>query len=303
MSDRTPSREQPFSAQNGWLPLLATLVVWLATIAYIITVVSDRPEDHPLFWVGFGLLIVASFTSLFGYFLVNPNMSRVLVLFGKYRGTVRNDGFYWTNPFTMKHKISLRAHNIASEKIKVNDLAGNPIEIGAVVVWEVRDTAQARFDVEDYFQYVDVQIEAAVRTLAKEHPYDDRHEDAADHGQVTSLRGDTQEVTGKLQVMLQERLDRAGLHVVEARISHLAYAPEIASAMLQRQQADAIIAARKKIVQGAVFMVEDALAQLGERDVVELDHERRATLVGNLLVVLCGGQSPTPVVNTGSLYN
>lgn len=302
MTDRSPSQEQPFSAQSGWLPLLGTFVAWVATILYIVQVVSGRPEDHPLFWVGFGLLVVASFISLFGYFLVNPNMSRVLVLFGKYRGTVRTDGFFWTNPFTSKLKVSLRAHNLASETIKVNDLVGNPIEIGAVVVWQVRDTAQASFDVEDYFQYVDVQIEAAVRTLAKEHPYDDRS-DNTEHQDVTSLRGDTAEVTGKLQTMLQERLDRAGLQVVEARISHLAYAPEIASAMLQRQQASAIIAARKKIVEGAVTMVEDALSQLNDRDVVELDAERRATLVGNLLVVLCGGQSPTPVVNTGSLYN
>lgn len=299
MTARTPSTERAFNALNGWLPLLGTTLAWAALLTYLFTTVVGEPERHVVFWIVFGLSIVLSFVSLFGYFLVNPNMSRVLVLFGKYRGTVRTDGFFWTNPFTMKSKVSLKAHNIASEKIKVNDLSANPIEIGAVVVWQVNDTAQASFDVENYFEYVDVQIEAAVRTLAKEHPYDDRFDDT----DVPSLRGDTGEVTQKLQSMLQERLERAGLQVIEARISHLAYAPEIASAMLQRQQASAIIAARKKIVEGAVYMVEDALEQLSARDVVELDPERRATLVGNLLVVLCGGQSPTPVLNTGSLYN
>ncbi|GJM22962.1 MAG: membrane protein [Planctomycetota bacterium] len=299
MTTRTPSQERTFNAINGWLPLLGTFAAWAALIAYLIVQVSHEPERHPLFWVVFGLSILVSLISLFGYFLVNPNTSRVLVLFGKYRGSVRTDGFFWTNPFTIKHKVSLKAHNIASEKIKVNDLSANPIEIGAVVVWQVNDTAQASFDVENYFEYVDVQIEAAVRTLAKEHPYDDRFDDS----DVPSLRGDTEGVTQKLQNMLQERLERAGLAVIEARISHLAYAPEIASAMLQRQQASAVIAARKLIVEGAVTMVEDALEQLSAREVVELDAERRATLVGNLLVVLCGGQAPTPVLNTGSLYN
>ena len=297
--ERSPSREKPFQAFSGWVPFLITLAWWAALIAYLFTQVVGEPEGHIPFWVLFGLTILGSFVSLFGYFLVNPNTSRVLVLFGRYRGSVRTDGFFWTNPFTVKHKVSLRAHNIASEKIKVNDLGGNPIEIGAVVVWQVRDTAQTMFDVEDYFEYVDVQIETALRTLAKEHPYDDRSDDS----RVPSLRGDTAEVTAKLQSQLQERLDRAGLQVIEARISHLAYAQEIAAAMLQRQQAGAIIDARKLIVQGAVEMVEDALAQLNARDVVELDAERRATLVGNLLVVLCGGQAPTPVLNTGSLYN
>jgi len=296
---RNPSTERPFNALNGWLPLLGTLLAWAALLTYLFTTVVHEPERHTVFWIVFGVSLVLSFVSLFGYFLVNPNMSRVLVLFGKYRGSVRTDGFFWTNPFTVKTKVSLKAHNIASEKIKVNDLSANPIEIGAVVVWQVSDTAQASFDVENYFEYVDVQIEAAVRTLAKEHPYDDRFDDS----DVPSLRGDTDEVTQKLQRMLQERLERAGLEVIEARISHLAYAPEIASAMLQRQQASAIIAARKLIVEGAVYMVEDALQQLSEREVVELDAERRATLVGNLLVVLCGGQAPTPVLNTGSLYN
>jgi regulator of protease activity HflC (stomatin/prohibitin superfamily) len=296
---RAPSHEQPCTAVSGWLPLLTTLAWWAAVFTWLFTQVAGTPpEGHVAFWVVLGLSVPASFLSLFGYFLVNPNMSRVLVLFGRYRGTVRTDGFFWTNPFTVKHKVSLKAHNLASEKIKVNDLSANPIEIGAVVVWQVRDTAQAMFDVEDYHEFVDVQIETAVRTLAKEHPYDDRFEDTS----VPSLRGDTEEMTVKLQRQLQDRLDRAGLEVIEARISHLAYAPEIASAMLQRQQASAVIAARQLIVQGAVGMVEDALQQLGQRQVVDLDAERRATLVGNLLVVLCSGQAPTPVLNTGSLY-
>jgi hypothetical protein len=298
MTDRMASREQPFSAVSGWLPFSITAAAWASILGYLFTQVVGEPELHPVFWGGFVLSILTSFVLLFGYFLVNPNTSRVLVLFGKYRGTVRTDGFFWTHPFTVKHKVSLKANNIASEKIKVNDLSGNPIEIGAVVVWRVEDTAQTMFDVEDYFEYVDVQIEAALRTLAGEHPYDDRSEES----DVPSLRGDTGAVTGKLQEQLQARLDRAGLHVIEARISHLAYAPEIASAMLQRQQASAIIAARKLIVQGAVTMVEDALQQLSAREVVELDNERRATMVGNLLVVLCAGQAPTPVLNTGSLY-
>ncbi|MEQ8768097.1 MAG: SPFH domain-containing protein [Planctomycetota bacterium] len=298
MTQRIPSSERSFRAFSGWLPLITTFLFWAAYIPFGI---YQEPFPKPwYFWV-LGGAIFLTFLSLFGYFLVNPNMSRVLVLFGRYRGTVRADGFYWTNPFTIKHKVSLRAHNLSSERIKVNDLAGNPIEIGAVVVWQVRDTAQAQFDVEDYFQYVDVQIETAVRQLAKCHPYDDTSDEIDDS--IPSLRTDTEQVTGELESELQQRLNRAGIEVIEARISHLAYSPEIASAMLQRQQADAIIAARKKIVEGAVGMVEDALIQLGQKQVVELDDERRATLVGNLLVVLCGGVAPQPVLNTGSLYN
>jgi hypothetical protein len=194
--------------------------------------------------------------------------------------------------------VSLKAHNLASERIKVNDLLGNPIEIGTVVVWQVRDNAQALFDVESFTEYVDIQIETAIREIAKSHPYDDGQHET----DVTSLRQDTEAVSAELMKELQERLQRAGVDVLEARVSHLAYAPEIAAAMLQRQQAVAIIAARRKIVEGAVGMVEDALAALGKRGVVELDDERRATLVGNLLVVLCGQHAPQPVLNTGSLY-
>jgi len=303
MTTRTASNETTFKALSGWPILVGTLVFWAAYIT-----LGSVLEDMPNPWYIGGLIasILASFASLFGYFIVNPNMSRVLVLFGKYRGTERTQGFFWTNPFTLKHKVSLKAHNLSSEHIKVNDLAGNPIEIGAVVVWMVSDTAQAQFDVEDYYQYVDVQIETAVRQLAKSHPYDDNSLDdgSTDGGlPIPSLRTDSEQVSTELEHELQQRMNRAGIQVVEARISHLAYAPEIASAMLQRQQADAIIAARRKIVEGAVGMVEDALQQLAEKGVVELDDERRVTLVGNLLVVLCGGVSPQPVLNAGSLYN
>jgi regulator of protease activity HflC (stomatin/prohibitin superfamily) len=242
-----------------------------------------------------GLLIVVMCC---GFFVVQPNVARTLVLFGRYRGTVREDGFYWTNPFTQCRKVSVRAHNLASEKIKVNDLLGNPIEIAAVVVWRVLDTAQASFDVEDYLHFVNVQCEAAIRQLASSHPYDEGQAD--DHH--TTLRGHADVVAGELQTMLQHRLDRAGIEVLEARLSHLAYAQEIASAMLQRQQATAIIAARQKIVEGAVGMVEQALAELGRKEILHLDDERRAALVGNLLVVLCSHSAPTPVLNTGTLY-
>ncbi len=295
MAQRNPSQELPFSAFSGWSILLGTLVYWVVTMT-----VGIQLLPSVVWLVISGILsLMVTFLFLFGYFIVNPNMSRVLVLFGTYRGTVRTPGFYWTNPFTSKRVVSLRAHNLSSERVKVNDLLGNPIEIGAVVVWRVRDSAQAQFDVEDYYQYVDLQCETAVRQLAKSHPYDDRMGET----EAPSLRTDTERVSAELTRELQERLDRAGIEVLEARISHLAYAPEIASAMLQRQQADAIIAARRKIVEGAVGMVDDALTQLSERGVLDLDVERRATLVGNLLVVLCGHATPQPVINAGTLYN
>jgi len=223
----------------------------------------------------------------------------VLVLFGTYRGTVRKEGFYWTNPFTWRQKVSLRAHNLNMKTLKVNDLMGNPIEIAAVVVWRVHDTAKAKFDVQDFEQFVSVQSEAALRQLAGGHPYDEGHTEIV----PTSLRGSQVEVSVELQKMLQQRLDPAGVEVIDARLSHLAYAPEIASAMLQRQQATAIIAARAMIVDGAVGMVEMALDKLSIKGVVALDAERRATLAGNLLVVLCAHENPTPVLNTGTLYN
>jgi len=288
MASKPLSKELNFDPISGW----SVLIAWLLGVATIIALGATLKHPAVLLLVPLAILVLP------GFFIINPNMSRVLVLFGKYRGTVRTQGFFWTNPFTFKHKISLKAHNLSSEHIKVNDLAGNPIEIGAVVVWLVRDTAQAQFDVEDYFQYVDVQIETAVRQLAKSHPYDDSASDG--DAEVSSLRTDSERVSAELERELQERLDRAGIEVVEARISHLAYAPEIASAMLQRQQASAIIAARRLIVEGAVGMVEMALAGLSERKVIELDDTERARLVGSLLVVLCGNEAPTPVLETGA---
>ncbi len=231
-----------------------------------------------------------------GFFIVPPNQATVLTFFGKYTGSVKSNGFWWVNPFTLKKPISLRARNLNGQKLKVNDKAGNPIEIAAVVVWEVDNTAQAVFDVDDYEEYVETQSESAVRHLATSYAYDARDEEEP------SLRGDIDGVSLQLEKELTERLGRAGVRVVEARLSHLAYAPEIAGAMLQRQQADAIIAARAKIVEGAVGMVSHALEDLGREGIVHLDEERKAAMVSNLLVVLCGHQDAQPVVNAGSLY-
>lgn len=281
--------EKPFAPLSAWPMLIGQLLFLTATILGAVYV-------HPTVLAG-GVPLTVIF--LCGYFVVSPNDSRVLVLFGTYRGSVRTDGFWWTNPFTIKKRVSLKAHNQNGERLKVNDLAGNPIEIAAVVVWKVRDTARAIFDVEDYANFVSVQSEAAVRALASKHPYDEGHSSEV----ATTLRGSADVVAAELGEALQQRLDRAGVEVIEARLSHLAYAQEIASAMLQRQQASAIISARAMIVEGAVGMVEMALDQLAKGGKVELDAERRATLVGNLLVVLCSHENPQPVLNTGSLYN
>jgi len=234
-----------------------------------------------------------------GLVIVNPNESRVLTLFGKYVGTVKKDGFFWVNPFTVKKKVSLRAFNLNGQQLKVNDKVGNPIEIAAVIVWQIKDTASAIFAVENYQQYVNIQSEAAVRHLANSFPYDNFEDETAS----ITLRGGAEQVSLLLEKELNERLDRAGIEVLEARISHLAYAPEIAHTMLQRQQASAIIAARKLIVEGAVGMVEMALQRLSEKNIVDLDEERKAAMVSNLLVVLCGDRSVNPVVNTGTLYH
>ena len=296
MTSRAASREVLFPAWSGW-PMLCLLPLWVvATVA--LGIVLGRSAATPAFVLGAIVSALLIVLLACGFFVVPPNVARSLVLFGRYRGTVRDDGFYWTNPFTLRRKISVRAHNLSSDKIKVNDLLGNPIEIAAVVVWRVSDTAQASFDVEDYLNFVNVQCEAAIRQLASTHPYD---EGQADNHLVT-LRGHGDVVATELQTMLQGRLDRAGIEVLEARLSHLAYAQEIASAMLQRQQATAIVAARQKIVEGAVGMVEQALAELGSKHILQLDDERRAALVGNLLVVLCSHSAPTPVLNTGTLY-
>jgi regulator of protease activity HflC (stomatin/prohibitin superfamily) len=252
-----------------------------------------------MFAIGVTAALVNFILVLPGLVIVNPNESKVLTLFGKYVGTVKQDGFYWVNPFTVKKKVSLRAFNLNGQQLKVNDKVGNPIEIAAVIVWQITETAKAVFAVENYLQYVNIQSEAAVRHLANSFPYDNIEDENA----TITLRGGAEQVSVLLEKELNERLDRAGITVLEARISHLAYAPEIAHTMLQRQQASAIISARRLIVEGAVGMVEMALARLSEKKIVELDEERKAAMVSNLLVVLCGDRSVNPVVNTGTLYH
>lgn len=280
--------ERAFQASSGWPMLL----LFLAGIALTILWFAAAEEQ----WKPVGILGIFGLVLLLpGFFVVQPNQARVLVLFGDYLGSVRGNGFFWTNPFTSKKVVSLRAHNHDGGTIKVNGKLGNPIEISAVVVWRVRDTAKASFDVEDYKHYVEVQSEAALRSMATAHPYDDLESEG---GEIT-LRGSQEEVADELQRQLTERLSAAGIEVIEARLNHLAYASEIASAMLQRQQAKAIIAARRQIVDGAVGMVELALARLDEKGTVKLDTEKKAQLVGNLLVVLCGQTSPSPVLPMG----
>jgi regulator of protease activity HflC (stomatin/prohibitin superfamily) len=245
------------------------------------------------------VFIIIGWLILPGLIIVNPTQSKVLTLFGQYVGTVKADGFFWVNPFSVKKTVSLKAYNVNGQQLKVNDKAGNPIEIAAVIVWQVNDTAKALFDVENYIQYVNIQSESAVRHLANSFPYDNYEDEEA---RIT-LRDGAEEVSKMLEDELNQRLERAGITVLEARISHLAYAPEIASAMLQRQQASAIIAARRLIVEGAVGIVEMALDRLAQKNVVELDEERKAAMVSNLLVVLCGERNVTPVINTGTLYH
>lgn len=234
-----------------------------------------------------------------GFVIINPNEAIVLVLFGTYTGSVKSGGFYWVNPFTSRYRISLRARNLNGQSLKVNDKIGNPVEIAAVIVWQVQDTARAVFQVDDYNKYVTIQSEAAVRHLAGVCPYDNFEEENAE----VTLRGGTEKVNELLEKELNERLSPAGIKVIEARISHLAYAQEIAGAMLRRQQATAIVSARRQIVEGAVGMVEMALAKLSEREIVLLDEERKAAMVSNLLVVLCGDKEVNPIVNTGTLHH
>ena len=279
------------------LPGLLMLPVFLiAGAAFIRFGVAALQGGTPL---GGVLFFLASFICLFclgGLFVVNPNEARVLQLFGDYVGTVRDDGLRWANPFYSKRSIMLRVRNFESAKLKVNDRDGNPIEIGAVVVWKVVDTAEACFEVDNYEHYMNVQTEAAIRNLASHYPYDAHLEGSF------SLRGSTDEVAARMKTEIQARLEKAGVRVIEARLSHLAYAPEIASAMLRRQQAGAIIAARQQIVEGAVGMVEHALDLLQKSGKVNLDDERKAAMVSNLLVVLCADREAQPVVNTGSIY-
>lgn len=300
MTDRPVSQEKSTNAVNGWPMLGLQILLFLGVIGLFVAAATQLDHGDESFgaflMVSAFLTLVVSIVHLIGFFIVDPNRACVLVLFGHYKGTVRKDGFYWTNPFTSKRKLSLRAHNLDGSKLKVNDLLGNPIEISAVVVWRVQDTARASFDVEDYEEYVQVQSEAALRHMATKYPYDDLHSE----GVEITLRGSTEEVAAELEKELAGRLKEAGIQVIEARLNHLAYAQEIASAMLQRQQAKAIIAARAQIVEGAVGMVEQALDQLSEKEIVHLDDERKAALVGNLLVVLCSQENTQPMLNTGS---
>lgn len=314
--------EREYRPMSGWGPLLVTLVMLLAGPGLIVlaaVVYANRLPEFPLALTSGILVLLAGVTSICGFLAIAPNEARVLLLFGHYKGTVRESGFFWVNPFFSKRKISLRMRNFETGSImtpekkdasgrvlekksrssgrpsKVNDRDGNPIEISAVVVWRVINTAEAMFEVDDFEDFVAVQSESALRNLATRHPYD-----SEDH--EMSLRGNTEAVCDQLKNDIQERLERAGVEVMEARISHLAYAPEIAAAMLQRQQAQAVVAARTKIVEGAVGMVQMALDHLAKDQIVDLDDEKRAAMVSNLLVVLCSDRHTQPVVNTGSLY-
>lgn len=319
-----PTIEKSFVPMAGWFPLALVILGFLGTVgAFIATVssVDNRSEIlNVVLFLGVGGIAVVTFVALFGFLAIQPNDSRVLLLFGSYKGTVKQSGFFWVNPFYSKKSVSLRVRNFETGSTsvgetkdkqgvvitpktrthgrpsKVNDKDGNPIEISAVVVWRVVNTAEALFEVDDYEDYVGVQSEAALRNLATRHPYDS-------HDHEVSLRSNTQEISDQLQHDIQERVDQAGVEVIEARISHLAYAAEIAAAMLQRQQASAVVAARTKIVEGAVGMVQQALEHLSRDKIVELDDERKAAMVSNLLVVLCSDRHAQPVVNTGTLHN
>jgi len=287
-------REKSATVLNGGVMLVLLLALMVFEGWSFVGAVETGTGARAL-WIVVAFLLTA--LAMGGLFLVSPGEARVLQLMGGYVGTVKNAGFWWTNPFTgPRRRVSLRVRNFESAHLKVNDHSGNPIEIGAVVVWQVVDTAEALFQVDDYNNFVKVQSEAALRNLATSYPYDAHAE-----GEV-ALRSTTGEVAERLKHEIQERLARAGVQVIEARISHLAYAPEIASVMLQRQQASAIVAARQTIVEGAVGMVEMALDRLNEKHVVQLDEERKAAMVSNLLVVLCSDRHTQPVVNTGSLY-
>ncbi|HEX6211711.1 MAG TPA: SPFH domain-containing protein [Methylomirabilota bacterium] len=287
-------QERQFRTLSGWGPLIVLLA---AAALFLWQMIMSIDAGRVVLGVSFLLGLLLAVFLLFGLFVVHPNEGKVLQLFGRYIGTAREPGLSWANPLYTKKRISLRVRNFESERLKVNDLDGNPIEIAAVVVWKVVDTAEAVFEVDNYEDYVHVQSESALRNMASSYPYD-AHDDL-----LVSLRGHTAAIAEHLRKEIQERLAKAGVEVIEARISHLAYAPEIAAAMLQRQQAGAIIAARQRIVEGAVGMVEMALAMLAEKNVLEFDEERKAAMVSNLLVVLCGDRSTQPVVNTGTLHH
>jgi regulator of protease activity HflC (stomatin/prohibitin superfamily) len=292
-------RVREFTAHSigGGLALLLGLVGLLGGIAMVVAATAVTATGVKATLIVLGILIgVSAFVAMCGLNMVAPGEARVVQLFGRYRGTIRQDGLRWVNPLTSRTKISTRVRNHETAVLKVNDAYGNPIELAAVVVWKVEDTAQATFEVDDYIEFVATQTEAAVRHIAIEYPYDAHDEDGL------SLRGNAEEITEKLAVELHARVEAAGVKIVESRFTHLAYAPEIASAMLQRQQAGAVVAARRQIVDGAVGMVEAALDRIAERDIVELDSERKAAMVSNLMVVLCGDRAAQPVLNTGTLY-
>ncbi|HEY6038870.1 MAG TPA: SPFH domain-containing protein [Kofleriaceae bacterium] len=288
-------KERVAISSSGWLGILVGLALLFGSSAVFAQIRYHQLEPAPYLLGGFGM-IALGILILKGNFVIGPNEARVLTFFGRYTGTVRESGLRWANPFATKRAISLRTRNFETAKIKVNDIEGNPIEIGAVIVWRVVDTAQAMFDVESFTTFVQIQSETALRNLAMHHPYDG-HDDT-----LISLRGHSDQVAELLRKEVNDKIAQAGVEVVDARIAHLAYSPEIAQAMLQRQQAGAIIAARTRIVEGAVSMVEMALDQLAKRGIVELDAERKAAMVSNLLVVLCGERSTQPVVNAGTLY-
>lgn len=281
------STESKAARINGFVMLL----IGLATLYFgVVAVRNELVLPTIVLWL-VGILIIS------GLYIVQPNKAMVLVFFGKYIGSVRIDGFHWSNPFAVKKGVSLRVRNFNSERLKVNDAGGNPIEIAAVVVWRVIDTARALFDVDKYQEFVAIQSETALRSMAMHYHYD-----SFDHDDEVTLRGNPTEVAQTLKNELYERLVTAGVEVIEARISHLAYAPEIAQAMLRRQQAQAIISARKKIVEGAVGMVQMALTQLSEQNIVELDEDKKATMVNNLMVALVSEQATQPIINTGTIY-
>lgn len=288
------SQERVIQPASGWGMLGLTILLYVLTAAGLVWSISNENVPGLIFTV---VALLGAVLLSCGFFMLQPNQAAVLLLFGAYRGTARSSGFWWVNPFYWKKKLSLRLHNLAGERLKVNDKTGNPIEIAAIVVWRVADTYAASFDVDNYMSYVETQGESALRHLATQYPYDAWEDETA-----VSLRANIDEVSHALERELQDRLSKAGVVVEEARLSHLAYAPEIAESMLKRQQAGAIIAARKKIVEGAVGMVQMALEHLKHGQIVELDEERKASMVSNLLVILCGETHAQPVVNTGTLY-
>ena len=279
-------KEHEMKVASGWM----ALVILLAALILGTIAIDALPAVVKIIWISINLFL------MIGLFFVNPNEARVIQLFGKYVGTTRQTGLCWANPLYSKQRISLRVRNFETGKMKVNDIDGNPIEIASIVVWKVVETAEACFRVDNYIEFVNIQSESAVRNLATQYAYDSSDDNAI------SLRGSTADISEKLTAEIQDRLQQAGVEVMESRISHLAYAPEIAEAMLRRQQAGAVIAARKLIVEGAVSMVELALDQLSAKKIVELDDERKATMVSNLLVVLCSESHTQPVVNAGTIY-